>query len=97
VNGSRQIVPETEDRTTFEVSKNFEMFNRYEPQRWKLTAQFSSHETVVGETFWNGKGFVRLGSGRMARNRSASTGLLTFTLGICDREASLLVLATKKG
>lgn len=66
MNGSRQIVPETEDRTTFEVSKNFEMFNRYEPQRWKLTAQFSSHETVVGETFWNGKGFVRLGSGRMA-------------------------------
>ncbi|MDX3568011.1 hypothetical protein [Streptomyces sp. ID05-47C] len=51
VNGSRQIIPETEDRTTFEVSKNFEMFNLCEPQRWKLMVQFSSHETVVGKTF----------------------------------------------
>lgn len=51
VNGSRQIIPETEDRTMFEVSKNFEMFNRCEPQRWKLMVEFSSRETVVSETF----------------------------------------------
>lgn len=35
----------------FEVSKNFEMFNHCEPQRWKLMVEFSSRETVVGETF----------------------------------------------
>lgn len=35
----------------FEVSKNFEMFNRCEPQRWKLMVEFSSRETVVSETF----------------------------------------------